>query len=237
MPTIVDNVKMVQAALRIKLKEIGREADEVTVIAVTKTHPVQAIDEVLRAGITHFAENKVQEARSKLPFISQSYEGFHFIGRLQTNKINALLELNPILIHSVDSLYLAENINKRCEAIGRVQDILVQVNTTHEESKSGSTPMEAIELVQEISTLPFLKVRGLMTIGMMSADPEQTRPHFRLLKRLFDELKEAHNPSFEMRWLSMGMSADYLTALEEGANMLRLGSVFFGSRNYGGRKK
>lgn len=236
MPTLVDNVKAVQAALTHKLKEIGREADEVTVIAVTKTHSVETIDAILEAGLTHFAENKVQEARRKLPFISQKYDGFHYIGRLQTNKINALLELNPILIHSVDSLYLAENINKRCEAIGRVQDILVQVNTTDEESKSGSTPTEAVELVHKISTLPFLRVRGLMTIGMMSADPELTRPHFRLLKRLFDELRDTQGMAYEMRWLSMGMSGDYLTALEEGANMLRLGSVFFGPRNYGGTK-
>ena len=234
MPTIVENVKAVQASLKEKLAQTGRETDEVLVVAVTKTHPVETIESALRAGIRHFGENKVQEARRKLPFITEPYEGFHYIGRLQTNKINALLEMEPILIHSIDSLNLAVNLNKRCETRGRVQDILVQVNTTGEQSKSGCEPGEAIELVQQISDLPNLRVKGLMTIGLMSDDAEKTRPSFRLLKELFDELKNKENAGYEMRWLSMGMSGDYLTAIEEGANIIRLGSVLFGERDYGG---
>ena len=234
MPTIVENVKAVQASLKEKLAQTGRETDEVLVVAVTKTHPVETIESALRAGIRHFGENKVQEARRKLPFITEPYEGFHYIGRLQTNKINALLEMEPILIHSIDSLNLAVNLNKRCETRGRVQDILVQVNTTGEQSKSGCEPGEAIELVQQISDLPNLRVKGLMTIGLMSDDAEKTRPSFRLLKELFDELKNKENAGYEMRWLSMGMSGDYLTAIEEGANIVRLGSVLFGERDYGG---
>lgn len=234
MPTIVENVKAVQASLKEKLAQTGRETDEVLVVAVTKTHPVEVIESALRAGIRHFGENKVQEARRKLPFITEPYEGFHYIGRLQTNKINALLEMEPILIHSIDSLNLAVNLNKRCETRGRVQDILVQVNTTGEQSKSGCEPGEAIELVQQISALPNLRVKGLMTIGLMSDDAEKTRPSFRLLKELFDELKNKENAGYEMRWLSMGMSGDYLTAIEEGANIVRLGSVLFGERDYGG---
>jgi len=234
MPTIVENVKAVQASLKEKLAQTGRETDEVLVVAVTKTHPVETIESALRAGIRHFGENKVQEARRKLPFITEPYEGFHYIGRLQTNKINALLELEPILIHSIDSLNLAVNLNKRCETRGRVQDILVQVNTTGEQSKSGCEPGETIELVQQISALPNLRVKGLMTIGLMSDDAEKTRPSFKLLKELFDELKNKENAGYEMRWLSMGMSGDYLTAIEEGANIIRLGSVLFGERDYGG---
>jgi len=234
MPTIVENVKAVQASLKEKLAQTGRETDEVLVVAVTKTHPVETIESALRAGIRHFGENKVQEARRKLPFITEPYEGFHYIGRLQTNKINALLELEPILIHSIDSLNLAVNLNKRCETRGRVQDILVQVNTTGEQSKSGCEPGETIELVQQISDLPNLRVKGLMTIGLMSDDAEKTRPSFKLLKELFDELKNKENAGYEMRWLSMGMSGDYLTAIEEGANIIRLGSVLFGERDYGG---
>lgn len=236
MPTIVENVKAVQASLKEKLAQIGREADEVLVVAVTKTHPVEMIESALRAGIKHFGENKVQEARRKLPFISEPYEGFHYIGRLQTNKINALLELEPVLIHSIDSMDLAWNLNKRCEARGRVQDILVQVNTTDEQSKSGCEPEETIELVQQISILPNLRVKGLMTIGLMSDTTEEMRPSFRLLKELFDELKAREDAGYEMRWLSMGMSGDYLTAIEEGANIVRLGSVLFGERDYGGMK-
>lgn len=234
MPTIVENVKAVQASLKEKLAQTGRETDEVLVVAVTKTHPVETIESALKAGIRHFGENKVQEARRKLPFITEPYEGFHYIGRLQTNKINALLEMEPILIHSIDSLNLAVNLNKRCETRGRVQDILVQVNTTGEQSKSGCEPGEAIELVQQISDLPNLRVKGLMTIGLMSDDAEKTRPSFKLLKELFDELKNKENAGYEMRWLSMGMSGDYLTAIEEGANIIRLGSVLFGERDYGG---
>ncbi|HHZ15392.1 MAG TPA: YggS family pyridoxal phosphate-dependent enzyme [Candidatus Cloacimonetes bacterium] len=234
MPTIVENVKAVQASLKEKLAQTGRETDEVLVVAVTKTHPVETIESALKAGIRHFGENKVQEARRKLPFITEPYEGFHYIGRLQTNKINALLELEPILIHSIDSLNLAVNLNKRCETRGRVQDILVQVNTTGEQSKSGCEPGETIELVQQISDLPNLRVKGLMTIGLMSDDAEKTRPSFKLLKELFDELKNKENAGYEMRWLSMGMSGDYLTAIEEGANIIRLGSVLFGERDYGG---
>ena len=236
MPTLVDNVKAVQASLKEKLAQLGREAEEVLVVAVTKTHPVETIDSALRAGIKHFGENKVQEARRKLPFIIEPYDGFHYIGRLQTNKINALVELEPVLIHSIDSLNLAQNLNKRCEARGRVQDILVQVNTTDEQSKSGCEPEEAIELVQQISTLPNLRIKGLMTIGLMSDDAEMTRPSFRMLKELFDELKNKEDAGYEMRWLSMGMSGDYLTAIEEGANIVRLGSVLFGERDYGGGK-
>lgn len=234
MPTIVENVKAVQASLKEKLAQTGRETDEVLVVAVTKTHPVETIESALKAGIRHFGENKVQEARRKLPFITEPYEGFHYIGRLQTNKINALLEMEPILIHSIDSLNLAVNLNKRCETRGRVQDILVQVNTTGEQSKSGCEPGETIELVQQISDLPNLRVKGLMTIGLMSDDAEKTRPSFKLLKELFDELKNKENAGYEMRWLSMGMSGDYLTAIEEGANIIRLGSVLFGERDYGG---
>ena len=236
MPTIVEKVKALQELINEKLAQIGREADEVLVVAVTKTHPVEMIESALRAGIKHFGENKVQEARRKLPFIREPYAGFHYIGRLQTNKINALLELEPVLIHSVDSLDLAQNLNKRCAAKGLVQDILVQVNTTDEQSKSGCDPREAIELVQRISTLPFLRVKGLMTIGLMSEDAEATRPSFRILKGLFEELKSKANAGYEMRWLSMGMSGDYLTAIEEGANIVRLGSVLFGERDYGGKE-
>lgn len=185
MPTIVENVKAVQASLKEKLAQTGRETDEVLVVAVTKTHPVETIESALKAGIRHFGENKVQEARRKLPFITEPYEGFHYIGRLQTNKINALLELEPILIHSIDSLNLAVNLNKRCETRGRVQDILVQVNTTGEQSKSGCEPGETIELVQQISDLPNLRVKGLMTIGLMSDDAEKSAPQLQAVERTF----------------------------------------------------
>ena len=183
-----------------------------------------------------FRSNKVQEAQRKLPFITRPYEGFHFIGHLQTNKINALLELKPCLIHSIDSLYLADKLNAALSRTGRIQDILVQVNTTQEASKSGVDLVNAVDMVGQIARFPHLKVRGLMTIGLMSIDAERTRPYFQKLKQVFDQIKALGDPEIEMRWLSMGMSDDFLVALEEGSNMLRLGSVLFGARNYGSVK-
>jgi len=213
---------------------LGRDPEDTILVAVTKTHPVETVEAALEAGIRHFGENKVQEAQRKVPFLSHPYEGFHFIGHLQTNKIKALLELKPSLIHSVDSVYLAQNLNQVLSRTGQIQDILVQVNTTHEATKSGVDLDNAIEMVNQISQFPFLKIRGLMTIGLMSIDAQRTRPYFQKLKHVFDQLKALNDPAVEMRWLSMGMSDDFLVALEEGSNMLRLGSVLFGARNYGG---
>lgn len=233
MPQIRDKILAVQAAITNKLTALGRDPQDTVLVAVTKTHPVETIEAALEAGIGHFGENKVQEAQRKLPFITRPYEGFHFIGHLQTNKIKALLELKPSLIHSVDSVYLAQNLNQILSRTGRIQDILVQVNTTQEASKSGVDLVNAIDMVGQISQFPYLKVRGLMTIGLMSIDAERTRPHFRKLKAVFDDIRALGDPDIEMRWLSMGMSDDFLVALEEGSNMLRLGSVLFGARNYG----
>lgn len=247
MPQIRDNVLAVTAAIKNKLSALGRDPEDAILVAVTKTHPVEAIEAALEAGLGHFGENKVQEAQRKVPFITRPYEGFHFIGHLQTNKIKALLELKPCLIHSIDSLYLAESLNAALARFNRVQDILVQVNTTQEASKSGVDLSNAIEMVGQISQLPFLRVKGLMTIGLMSIDAERTRPHFQKLKQVFDQIKtmieegsfasgDPGSSAVEMRWLSMGMSDDFLVALEEGSNMLRLGSVLFGARNYGSGK-
>ena len=233
---IRENVLAVQDAIATKLRSLGRDPQDTILVAVTKTHPVEMIDAALKAGITHWGENKVQEAVRKHPFVTEEYGGFHFIGHLQTNKINALLSLNPLLIHSVGSLRLAQKLNSTLGRMDRIQDILIQVNVTDEDSKSGVDMESARELVLEISRLPFLRIRGLMTIGLMSPDAQRTRPYFQEMKQLFDSLKALDDPAIDMSWLSMGMSDDYLVALEEGANMLRLGSVIFGARDYGGKR-
>lgn len=233
MSQIREKVMAVQAAIKDKLKALGRELDDTVLIAVTKTYPVELIESALKGGIRHFGENKVQEAQRKLPFINQPYDGFHFIGHLQSNKINALLELKPALIHSIDSFYLAEKLSRALGGRGLSQDILVQVNVTSEASKSGVDLDNALEMVSQISLLPHIKIRGLMTIGLMSIDAERTRPYFTRMKSLFDQLAALNDPAIEMRWLSMGMSDDFLVALEEGSNVLRLGSAIFGARNYG----
>lgn len=233
MPSIGDNIERVRARISDKLKELGRAGDDVTLVAVTKTHPVDVVETALSCGIRHIGENKVQEALRKIPLLSSPYEGFHFIGHLQSNKINNLLSLKPLLIQSVDSLHIARKLNQALGNRNLTQDILIQVNTTSEESKSGVSLSNAEEMITQIARLSNMRVLGLMTIGLMSIDPQRTRPYFSALKRLFDRIGALGLPGVEMKYLSMGMSDDYLVALEEGSNMLRLGSALFGARNYG----
>lgn len=234
MPSIQDNIDSVKSKIEQKLEQLGRATDDYTLVAVTKTHPPEMMETALQCGIEHIGENKVQEAMRKIPMLSQPYVGFHYIGHLQSNKINNLLSLKPILIHSVDSLYIAQQLNRALGNRNLTQDILIQVNTTEEASKSGVSFTNAEDMVWQIAALPCLRIRGLMTIGKMSIDPEKTRPFFRQLKQLSDNISTLDIPGVEMRYLSMGMSDDYLVALEEGSNMLRLGSVLFGARSYGG---
>lgn len=236
MPSIVDNIRQVQERVAEKLSHLGRSADEVTLVAVTKTQPVEAVETALQHGIGHIGENKVQEALRKIPMLSVPYEGFHFIGHLQSNKINNLLSLKPLLIQSIDSLYIARELNRSLGLKNRTQDILIQVNTTAEESKTGVSFANAEEMIWQIAALPCLRIKGLMTIGLMSIDPERTRPYFTQLRELSETIAKQNIPGVELRYLSMGMSDDYLVALEEGSNMLRLGSALFGPRNYGGTK-
>lgn len=233
MSQIAENLKNVQERIAQTLRQCGRDGENVTLVAVTKTHPVEIIDEALRLGVTQIAENKVQEAERKIPLLSAPYEGFHFIGRLQTNKINKLLRLEPVLIQSVGSLRLAQELNKSLGRKNLTQDILVQINTTAEESKSGISLDNAEDMIWKIASLSCLRVRGLMTMGVMSLDPEKTRPFFKQLYSLKEKLESQNISGVSWDHLSMGMSGDFEVALQEGANMLRLGSVIFGQRNYG----
>ncbi len=233
MSQIAENLKKVQEIIAQTLRQCGRDGEKVTLVAVTKTHPVELVDEALRLGVTHIAENKVQEAERKIPLLSAPYEGFHFIGRLQTNKINKLLSLKPMLIQSIGSLRLAQELHKSLGRKNLTQDILVQINTTAEESKSGISLDNAEDMIWQIASLSCLRVRGLMTMGVMSLDLEKTRPFFKQLHALKEKLESQNIPGVSWDHLSMGMSGDFEVALQEGANMLRLGSVIFGQRNYG----
>ena len=234
MSSIADNIKKIKEKTAEKLISLGRPEDDLTIVAVTKTHPVEVIEEALRNGISHIGENKVQEAIHKIPFITVPYEGFHFIGHLQSNKINNLLKLKPMLIQSIDSLYIAQQLNRSLGRKNITQDILIQVNTTAETTKSGVNPENAIDMIWQIAALPCLNIKGLMTIGMLSPNPENTRPYFRKLWKLKEKIEAEKIPEVQMKYISMGMSEDYLIALEEGSNMLRLGTIIFGTRNYGG---
>ena len=211
---------------------LNRNADDITLVAVTKTHPPELIDQALQAGISHFGENKVQEAVRKIPFLNSPYTGFHFIGHLQSNKINQLLHLRPFLIQSVDSFYIAGKLNQAAGNLNIIQDILIQVNTTGEATKTGITLSNAVDCAVQISSLKNIRIKGLMTIGLFSPDPNVTRPFFRDLHQMFEQIKSLEIPRVEMEYLSMGMTDDYIIALEEGSNMLRIGSAIFGQRDY-----
>lgn len=231
MQDISKNIKRIQAKIDDMKKQLGRAGEEITLVAVTKTHSVDAMDLALGQGICHIGENKVQEAMRKLPMLKDQSAKFHFIGHLQSNKINQLLSLKPYLIQSIDSLYLADKLNRALGRTNRTQDILIQVNTTEEEQKTGVNFANAEELIFKIASLSSLRVRGLMTIGKLHPNPEISRPYFRQLKELFYKIR----PEIPEGWdyLSMGMSHDWQIALEEGSNMLRIGSAIFGERHYG----
>ena len=238
MPGITENISRIEVSLAKKLCSLGRQKDDCLLVAVTKTHDAETVKQAVLNGITHFGENKVQEAIVKVPALqimlgdSHPFPSFHFIGHLQSNKVKALLRLSPWLIHSVDSYDLAAVIDKYTGE--RIQDILIQVNTSGESSKSGMSPDRAKDEILRIAELKRLRIRGLMTVGLLGEAPEEARPGFRELKQLFDEIADIGDQRLEMRYLSMGMSDDHMVALEEGANLVRLGSAIFGARNYGG---
>lgn len=206
----------------------GRRPEEITVVAVAKTIPLNAVKEAVDCGITEIGENRVQEARGKFDVIGNRAR-WHLVGHLQTNKVKAALEVFE-LIHSLDSLKLAKEISSRAESKNKNARVLVQVKTTAEESKFGFETSDVPGFTEQIASLPHLKVQGLMTIGPFTDDDTLIRQSFRQLKRLFEELKAASLPNVEMEILSMGMSGDYEIALQEGANMLRIGTSIFGPR-------
>lgn len=215
--TTVQN-KIAEAA-----KRSGRDPSEITLVAVTKTHGADVINEAVAAGVTDIGENKVQEILAKYDDVTSGVR-WHLIGHLQTNKVKSIVD-KVCMIHSVDSLHLAEEINKRCKAIGKTMDILIQVNAAGEEQKSGVAPKDVLPLYNEVSKLENLRVRGLMQIAPETDNPESIRKYFKEVKEIFDSI-----PGLDV--LSMGMSGDYEIAIEEGATMVRIGSAIFGERNY-----
>jgi len=200
----------------------------VTLVAAAKGRTPQEILEAIDAGIEIVGENYVQEAEAAYAVVGRKV-GWHMIGHLQRNKVKRAVQLFD-MIETVDSAKLAAELEKRCARIGRVMPVLIEINSGREPQKSGVLPEEAEELIEEISHFGHLRVRGLMTMGPRTGDPEAARPYFRETKRLFDELKGLGIPNVEMEYLSMGMSNSYKVALEEGANIVRLGTAIFGER-------
>ena len=210
----------------------GRNPKNIKLIAVTKTRTSETIDSALKSGIEFIGENKVQEAGQQLPLLKEKYKEFHFVGHLQSNKIPKLMKLNPALIHSIDKFSTAEKLNEYLSQKDKKQDILIQVNTSEEQSKFGIKPDETLDLIKKISSLSHLKIRGLMTIGIFSDDENKIRNCFQILRKIFEKIKAEKNPNVEMKYLSMGMTNDFEIAIQEGANIIRIGTAIFGIRNY-----
>ncbi len=230
--TIADNISLIQHHIQeaVTRRHVVGAPGPVKLVAVTKNHGLPEIREALTAGIDAIGENRIQEAESKFAELGDFPE-WHLIGHLQTNKVHLAVPIFH-LIHSVDSERLAEEINRVAAKAGKRQNILLQVNVAGEETKYGVAPDQAIEMAWKISQLENLCLRGLMTIAPFYDDKENTRPVFRKLYELFSELKESPPPNTLVDSLSMGMTNDYIVAVEEGANIVRVGTGIFGARKY-----
>lgn len=207
----------------------GRDPQSVQLVAVTKTVSAQRVAEAVDAGVTIVGENYIQEARDKFNHLYDRKVSWHFIGHLQSNKAKYAVRQFS-LIHSVDSLRLAAEIDREARKAGKIQPILIQVNVAGEATKSGIDPEALIDLVRSVSALSHVRVAGLMTMPPFSKDPEASRPHFRRLKALADHCA-ASVPGIDLRELSMGMSGDFEVAVSEGATLVRIGTAIFGERS------
>ncbi len=226
---IKENLELVRQNIKNACEKAGRRPDEVTLIAVSKTKPVSMIKEAYSAGSREFGENKVQEIMDKYPQLPSDIH-WHMIGHLQRNKVKYIID-KATLIHSVDSLRLAEEISSQAEKKQVTANILIEINIAHEESKFGISREEAIQLVKNIAKLPHISVKGLMTIAPFVTNPEDNRKYFRQIRELSVDIAKENIDNVTMSILSMGMTGDYMVAIEEGATMVRVGTGIFGERN------
>ncbi len=227
---VTENLKTVEKRIRAACGRAGRKREEVTLIAVSKTKPVEMMREAMSSGIVTFGENKVQELVKKQEILTEPL-AWHLIGHLQRNKVKQIVG-KVERIHSVDSVRLAEQIQRDYEKQGITADILIEVNMAREESKFGFMPEETEEALREIAAFPNVCVRGLMTIAPFVENPEDNRVHFRNLHKLLVDINSKNIDNISMNELSMGMSGDYEVAIEEGATFIRVGTGIFGSRQY-----
>lgn len=225
-----ENLTKVEENIQKACDKAGRKRSEVTLIAVSKTKPVEMLQEIYNEGIREFGENKVQEMCEKMELMPQDIK-WNMIGHLQTNKVKYIIGKTS-LIHSVDSLKLAEEIQKQAVKHDVTADILIEVNIANEESKFGISKDETIQMVRDIAKLDHLKIKGLMTIAPFVENPEDNRLYFREIKQLSVDINNQNIDNVSMDVLSMGMTGDYMVAIEEGATMVRVGTGIFGERNY-----
>lgn len=225
-----ENLQTVRQQMALACQASGRNLEEIKLLLATKTVSLEKLEVAIQAGEVLFGENKAQELRDKFPLMQQHEQvEWHFIGHLQTNKVKDVVKY-VTLIHSVDRLKLGQALHNQLVKENKTLDILVQINTSYEESKFGASPETAVELVEQLSQFETLNVKGLMTIGKLNATNEETRHCFQLLNQIRTQIKEKNIPRVEMDILSMGMSGDFQVAIEEGATMIRVGTSVFGQR-------
>jgi hypothetical protein len=212
------------------IKKILSELPEgVQLVAAAKTRSAEEILEAIAGGAKIIGENYLQEAKDVFETVGKKVK-WHFIGHLQTNKVKEAIKIFD-MIETVDSLRLAKEIDRRCRPLGKVMSVLVEINSAREEQKSGAMPEEAEYLIRDISLLKNIKVMGLMTMGPRKGNPEDSRPYFKETKKVFKSIKSLNIPGIEMNYLSMGMTNSYQIAVEEGANIIRIGTKIFGERS------
>lgn len=227
---IKDNLDYVQGNIKQACRITGRAEDEVTLIAVSKTKPVSMLMEAYECGCRHFGENKVQELVSKYEVMPRDIH-WHMIGHLQRNKVKYIID-KVSLIHSVDSMRLAEEISREASKRKIEVSVLIEVNAAGEESKFGVSVRDTLPLVRDIAVLPGIHIKGLMTIAPYVENSEENRPYFEIIKQLAVDISRKNIDNVSMNVLSMGMTGDYVTAVEEGSTLVRVGTGIFGERQY-----
>lgn len=230
--TIANNIKQIHSRINDACIRSGRNKDEIKLLLATKTVDCDRIKEAFACGETLIAENKVQEIKQKYTCLKEYNFVQHFIGHLQTNKVKEILKYNITCIQSLDRISLAEKLHNQLSSMNRTIDVLIQVNTSNEESKFGIAPEDAINFTKQVASFNTLKIRGLMTIGLFSSDSVKVRECFKRLKTIQQKIIAAQIPNVEMKELSMGMSGDFEIAIEEGATIIRIGTAIFGERKY-----
>ena len=228
---VAQNVRAIMQQVRDTALQAGRDPSEVQVMAVTKTVDPVLVNAAIGAGITLLGENKAQELCAKYDSYHKDGVQIHFIGHLQTNKVRQIVD-KVSMVESVDSIKLAREIDRHCAAIGKVMDVLLEVNIGREENKTGIFPELLPALLEEAGELEHIRVRGLMTIPPVCETEEEVLQYFSQMRQLFIDIKQKKYDNISMEILSMGMSADYLAAVRCGSNIVRIGTAMFGQRNY-----
>ncbi len=222
------NIIDIKSRIKVAAEKSGRNPEDIQLVAVTKNFPPEVVQKAVDNGLVLLGENRVQEARNKIELVKGNVK-WHLIGHLQRNKVKMSIDMFS-MIQSMDSLSLAKEIQKRAEQAEQIIDVLVQVNIGREKTKYGIDPTDTESFIEKVALFPNLKVRGLMAIAPFKQNPEEVRPYFRHLKSIFESIKQKSIKNVDMNYLSMGMSNDFEVAIEEGANMVRIGTGIFGAR-------